>query len=144
MPKPNPCPVADNNSYSDLDRGHRSTPNFCLVRSVPHFESVLLWPVLSPLTHVQAVVLRRFSSKPPSISSPTQAHHFVSPYLLLQAASFSLVFFMQISQHGIRAEVLSSNLPSLIHPPFQLNIPRVGPHLLKKKLRPHVRVLEHS
>jgi hypothetical protein len=41
---------------------------------------------------------------------------------------------------GIKVEVLSSNHLSVIHLLFQLNIPCVGPYLLREILNPRVRM----
>jgi hypothetical protein len=52
--------------------------------------------------------------------------------------NFSL-FFVLYFLIGIKAEVLSLNHVSFIYLPFQLNILRVGPYLLKGSLNSHVR-----
>jgi hypothetical protein len=36
-------------------------------------------------------------------------------------------------------KVLSLNFDFVIYLPFQLNIPRVGPHISKRSMSPHVR-----
>jgi hypothetical protein len=64
-----------------------------------------------------------------------------TPCVLRGALRFFLMKFLLTYQkkHGIKAKVLSSNHVFVIHLLFQLNILRVGPHLLKGDLSQLVR-----